>query len=285
MDPLRQGARRAFKPPALICGMCKKLIDNSFTTAYDKNVSNDTLGGLFMTPLPKEPELAALLRDCFLFQGMPADVAAETLNRPGCTYAAFGAGEALYTPSRFRRAVALLAHGEAAAYKPHASERTVLNTFGPGAVFGVAAVFAPQGRYVAQIEAKKPCRVLFLSQPLLEELFELDIRAAKNYIAYLSGRIRYLNGRIDGFTADSAVEKLALFLWDLYARQGETMVLPCDMTKLSATLDLGRASLYRAFGRLKADGILDRSGKDVFLLDPQGLQALLPPGLPINNRG
>lgn len=231
-----------------------------------------------MEPLPKEPAFCKLLQECFLFRGLPQRLAEETLAAEGCEAFSFSPGESLYSPAQFRRAAALLAEGEAVAYKPHASERIVMNTFGPGAFFGVAAVFDPAGRYVACVEAKRPCKALFLSQPLLERLFEQDVQAAKNYICYLSGRIRYLNARIDGFTADSAVEKLALYLWEASSNQtGPSFPLPCGMTKLAATLDLGRASLYRAFDRLEAEGIAVRDGREVTLLSPGRLQAMLPP--------
>ena len=231
-----------------------------------------------MESLPKEPGFCKLLQESFLFRGLPKSLAEEVLLSEGCEAVAFSPGEALYSPTCFRQAVALLAEGEAAAYKPHMSERIVLNTFGPGALFGVAAVFDPVGRYVACVEAKRPCKVLFLSQPLLEHLFEQDVLAAKNYICYLSGRIRYLNARIDGFTADSAAEKLALFLLQIFSSQkSNSFPLPCDMTRLAATLDLGRASLYRAFEQLDAEGIAVRKGRTVTILSPGRLQAMLPP--------
>ncbi len=231
-----------------------------------------------MERLEKDKALIALLQKSFLFQGLPARLAEETLWAEGCEYFAFSTGEALYEPNRYRPAVALLAAGRAVAYKPRGAEPTVLNTFGPGAVFGVAAVFTPVDRYVACVEAKRPCKALFLTQPLLEALFEKDVRAAKNYIAYLSGRIRYLNRRIDGFTAGSAVEKLALYLWELYCNNGgPTFLLPSGMSQLAAVLDLGRASLYRAFDQLEARAAAARKGREVTILSPAGVRALLPP--------
>lgn len=231
-----------------------------------------------MEILPKEPAFVMLLQNSFLFRGLPETLAKETLLSSGCEAVLFLPGEGIYSPTCFRQAAALLAEGEAAAYKTHASERVVMNTFQPGAFFGVAAVFDPTGRYVTFVEAKRPCKVLFLSQPLLECLFERDVRAAKNYICYLTGRIRYLNARIDGFTADSAVEKLALFLLESQAAQkNDSFSLPCNMTRLAATLDLGRASLYRAFDQLEAQGAAVRKGRDVTILSQGRLQAMLPP--------
>ena len=98
-----------------------------------------------MESLPKEPAFCQLLQESFLFRGLPKSLAEEVLLSEGCEAVAFSPGEALYSPTCFRQAVALLVEGEAAAYKPRASERIVLNTFGPGALFGVAAVFDPAG--------------------------------------------------------------------------------------------------------------------------------------------
>ena len=46
----------------------------------------------------------------------------------------------------------------------------VLNTLLPGDSFGVATLFTESDRYVSDIRAVRPCRVLLMSAPILEEL-------------------------------------------------------------------------------------------------------------------
>lgn len=51
------------------------------------------------------------------------------------------------------------------------------------------------------------------------------------------------------------------------------MTLTESVTSLSDLLNLGRASLYRAFDRLTADGWLIRNGKRLRLTDPDAMLA------------
>ena len=67
-----------------------------------------------MESLPKEPAFCQLLQESFLFRGLPKSLAEEALLSEGCEAVAFSPGEALYSPTCFRQAVALLAEGEAA---------------------------------------------------------------------------------------------------------------------------------------------------------------------------
>ena len=53
---------------------------------------------------------------------------------------------------------------------------------------------------VTRVIARSPCTALFLSRELVDELLMQDPRFARQYIAYLSDRIYFLNSKIDAFT-------------------------------------------------------------------------------------
>jgi DNA-binding GntR family transcriptional regulator len=44
------------------------------------------------------------------------------------------------------------------------------------------------------------------------------------------------------------------------------------MNSLAEMLNLGRASLYRAFDRLSADGYIRKEGRSIAILDREGMQ-------------
>lgn len=149
-----------------------------------------------------------------------------------------------------------------------------MNIFYTGGVFGVAGLFNSARQYVSDITAVKPSRVMFLSQSLLHRLFCRDVRVAENYISYLSGRICFLNNRIDFFAGGNVEYRLASFLLtvSLQNRTPEEFQLPCTMSQLASMLNMGRASLYRAFNALTADGLIRRSGKTIVILDSDRLK-------------
>ena len=226
-----------------------------------------------MRNIKKHAKLNQKLREAFLFcDGAEAcaDIAIEN-NRS--EFILFDAGEAIYSVEKYRRAVAFLFSGQAVAYSPHAGgNRVALNSFSPGAMFGMAAVFVQSEHYVTEVVAQKPCRVLFLPQELLSELFAKDLRVAERYIAFLSGRVEYLNRKIAGFTAGEAESRLAFYLCDLARTQDDLLTLSCPATALCTMLDIGRASLYRAFERLSECGAIERTGKTIRVLSREKLQ-------------
>ena len=253
--------------------------------------------------------LLELLSRSMLFEGMePGEIARLLEGR--CELASFAKGELIYSPSRYRNCLGILLAGEAGITKSGQEGRQVaMNLLTPPMAFGAAALFQSGGEYVAEITALAPSRILFLSQERLEEIFRLDYGTARRYIAFLSGRIRFLNRKIDAFTTVGAPQRLAAFLADsaqpAYGRHPQAAAelrageraspepdgscrgagacwffpIPKGVTGLSHTLNMGRASLYRAFDALAAQGLLRREGKVLWISDREALRraAAIPP--------
>ena len=141
----------------------------------------------------------------------------------------------------------------------------ILNTLSPRYFFGVASLFGKRsGTTVAH--AITPCALLKISQETVEELLAGDFVFTKNYITFLSERIRFLNQKISAFTAENCEGKLARYLLSLPETDG-TLLLPMSMQKLSLNLGIARASLYRAFDFFSDNGYLERDGRVVHIHD------------------
>lgn len=147
----------------------------------------------------------------------------------------------------------------------------VLNTLSAGDSFGVAGLFTENDRYVSDIRAVRPCRVLLLSAPALEQLFAADNAAALGYIRFLSGRICFLNQKLDAFTSSSAEGRIVV--WLLENMDDSRVVIPRGYSDLSRTLGIGRASLYRCLDGLEAQGALRRQEREIEILRPELLQS------------
>lgn len=154
-----------------------------------------------------------------------------------------------------------------------AREKTlVLNTLGSGDCFGAASLFG-ETCGVTVLTAEKAAELLLFSQEAVELLLQSDSIFARNYICFLTRKIGFLNRKIAAFTAGSAEKKLARYLL-LLPDEGGWVTLPMPMAKLAGALDLGRASLYRAFAFLEESGLLRRSGSTVFIPAPGELKKL-----------
>ena len=147
-----------------------------------------------------------------------------------------------------------------------------LNKLRAGDCFGVASLFGSRVGVTA-VTACEKSRLLLFPQKTVEELMQEDFTFARNYICFLTDRIGFLNRKIAAFTAGSAEKKLAKYLLSLPAEDG-AITLPVPMVRLAALLDLGRASLYRAFAFLEESGQLTRTGKLVRLTSAEEFQKI-----------
>ncbi len=125
-----------------------------------------------------------LLR-CFLFSGFDAPRLSRVLSGRG-EVLSFDAGQAIFSPHCFKRAVGVFLQGKAQAEKFAEGRTVVLNRFEPPMMFGAAAVFRQAQEYVTQVTAKTRCRVLFLTDEELDAIFQEDFAVARNYISFLS---------------------------------------------------------------------------------------------------
>ena len=192
------------------------------------------------------------LADYFLFEGVPEALAAVRESASVC----YSKGQLIYGGEDSPRALGFLLKGRAEAVSP-SKETAILASFGPGDVFGAAALFGMKHSYVSRIRAVTPCTVRFLPEGLLERLFLHYPRTAVNYITFLSSRVRLLNGKIAVLEQNDAEGRLYRFLVENCDENGR-LPRSMNMTRLAATLNMGRTSLYRAMESLKQKNLLVR---------------------------
>lgn len=200
-----------------------------------------------------------------LFRGTDTDRAREIFAVCGCRTAAFVDGEELLSPKTGEKIAGLLLSGSAVVTTPDPTRKTLLRYLGADEPFGIANLFC-DASYISMIRAHGNCRVFFLPEGAVRRLLEEDHAFLYQYLGFLSGRIRYLNRKIGYLTAGSAERRLALYLVSLGK---ETVRLDASISKLSDLLDLGRASLYRAFDKLTEDGFIVKQGRTITLLNPE----------------
>lgn len=182
----------------------------------------------------------------------------------------FSAGEEIPLSDGENRALVVLTEGTAMAYSLDKERSVILRTISPGTAFGVSVLFSDEAP-VSVIRAKNAAKALFFPSPIVQALIAESEAFRMNYIAFLSDRIRFLNRRIACYTAGSAERRLALYLADLPEIAPSVALLDLAMTDLSELLDIGRASLYRAFQRLSESGLIRREDRRIEILDRRGL--------------
>ena len=176
-----------------------------------------------------------------------------------CEYAK---GDVIFSPGQQTHALCVLCSGQAAAYSADSEHSVLLRNFKPYEIFGISNLFTEQP-FSTKIVAHTFCTVLILEQAFLSYLIDNDQSIRYQYIAFLANKTLYLNQKIACLTAGSAEKRLAFWL-DAQTTE-DSLALDMPMNALCTMLDMGRASLYRAFDQLESDGFIKRCGKTIYL--------------------
>ena len=198
-----------------------------------------------------------------LFSGVPIESIRSAISNEGSRSESLLDGQPIPTEDH----IGFVLDGRAAVYTADESRRVLLRVLNVGDAFGLAGLFSEENE-VSKICADGACKCLFFSERAVSRMLEESDAFRKNYIGFLTGRIRFLNRKIAYLTAGSAERRLALYLLSLGT--GE-MVLKDSIGSLSDLLNLGRASLYRAFDKLCEDGYLIKNGRRLTILNAEAM--------------
>ena len=133
-----------------------------------------------------------------------------------------------------------------------------------GDIFGAASLFGNWDYNLSKITAQSLCTVKYFSEETFTELLKLYPALAISYIVFLTDRVRFLNRRLDTFSAGSTQNRL----YEYFLAQAENgeVVTGVSMTELARRLKIGRTSLYRDIAGLENAGLIKRTGKKFIII-------------------
>ncbi len=201
------------------------------------------------------------------FSDLDPKQTADVLAAHDCRVADYAGGETILSPASCERQAGLILSGAALVTTKDASRRALLRFLHEGDLFGVSNLFTDEP-FATCITADKHCRVFFLPREAVRALLTSDPLFLSHYLEFLCNRVCFLNRKIGYLTAGSAERRLALYLSSL----GKTeILLDASLSALSELLDVGRASLYRAFDRLSSDGYIRKDGRRITVLHSEAM--------------
>ena len=198
-----------------------------------------------------------ILQETFLFAGISREEVIAILTALPGTPRTYRRDEAIFTPGRFERALGIVLEGRILVTKGDGA--LTVSELKRGDLFGAATLFNGEETYVSTLTARTAARVLFLPLATVETLLEENPVIRMNYIRYLSGRIRFLSGRLDGMIRRMGENRLLSYLDDNAAPDG-TVQLNVTMKELASRMNMSRATLYRELDRLTESGLIAREG-------------------------
>lgn len=140
-----------------------------------------------------------------------------------------------------------------------------IRTISDGELFGAASVFGSWKDGMSSIIADTACEVLYITEEKFCEILKEYPQMSLNYITYLSDRIRFLNRKLDAFTAKSTEERLYEYLLSQADSDGN-INLSFGMAELARRLQVGRTSIYRDIESLQSKKLVSRNGHNFKIL-------------------
>lgn len=215
------------------------------------------------------------IKSSFLFKNIDDNFLLGALSAADCEAVEYEKGSVIYDETDFRRSIGLVLSGKIQVSKNlSGGRRFIMNTILPSGLFGAAAIFSGNEEYYTHIEAVKKTRIVFFTRQLLEKLIYENSHVAVNYIMFLSGRIEFLNKKIQSLITVSTGQALARFLVSSAESTGMNTVLTPGYSALAQMLNMGRASLYRCLDSFENAGLIKRDGKTIVISDLQGLMSI-----------
>lgn len=215
-----------------------------------------------------EEQEQRILRASALFRQINIGAVEAELSR--CKVREYAKNEYIFSREVNPRALGILLSGTAQVEKGTSGHRIVMSRLVQGDVFGAVSLYASSEKYVTAIRALTPVTARIIPKRVMDRMIRTCPDLAVQYLTYLSERIYFLNRRIDSFTGGSAVQRLAG-----YFLMSDAEVSGVAASHLAALLDIGRASLYRAFEELEGAGAIRRDGKLITVLSREQLKKYL----------
>lgn len=206
----------------------------------------------------------ASLRSSVLFEGFTEEEIRDLLNRSDYSVATCKSGELLMQKDSSAHVLGIMIKGSACVKRVQGNGQMHMSRLSEGSVFGAASLFSGESEYVVDIRCAADCRTILIREEQLVRWMQEDSRILNNYLRYLTGRIRFLNQRLDALTETSVSARIMTYL-TCAAKDGNLSIKSCQ--ELADALCLSRATLYRALDTLSEEGKILRKGKQIILLE------------------
>lgn len=202
------------------------------------------------------------LVECFkrsdIFADCDALLLAEVLKKYS-VIKSYKKGETVFSKENFSPCVCIILEGSARVKKGE----TVISHLEKFDLYGAAFLYNDISSFQNTVTAITPLKVAVLSKDGVSELIKNDTTVSVNYIKYLSHRVTFLNDKIEGYTAQSAEDKLLHYLEKNTDGSENQCKIDVSMKELSQVLGISRASLYRVLDSLEESGKIRRENKKI----------------------
>ncbi len=217
-------------------------------------------------------EVAAVLGGCSFFARVESESQKRLIRM--AVWRQFEKGEVVFREGEPAPGVFVVASGLVRIYKlaPNGKEH-VLHLAGPGMTFAEVAVLGefPCPAFAEAVEATK-CLLLPI-EPFSRALRE-DHRLCLQILSSMAVWVRSLVSLLEGIVLRDAAGRVAGYLLQTHAEQGETISLPALKKHIASHLNLTSETLSRTLRQLREDRLIRETDAGLVLEDLKGLQRI-----------
>ena len=221
---------------------------------------------------PAGDEAAGLLIGTFLFSGLTESEAREALSHTSPRTVCFAAGDVIVAAGDRFSAIGIVAEGEITIARGGEHRKVLHRTLDRGELFGASSLFGNEGGFPTTVSTPHGATVILLAEEDVRAMITAVPRIAENYIRMLTGKIRFLNRRLDTLAGRSAEERVAEHLLHDIGKDGS---LGTTKSALASLLGLGRASLYRILDLFEEKGWIKTHRDRIELTDARALEEFI----------
>lgn len=219
----------------------------------------------------------SILEKSTLFQGVEANVLRGYLEETPHHIQCYDKEETIFHLMDPALRIGIILEGRVEAQKsfPNGSQVNVSIRI-PGEIIGPAAVFSKSQRYPCDIVALEPATLMMLKKEDLLSLMQKDVKILQNFTKEIASATYKLQQRLELLSYSGIAQKAAFWLLMQVRQTGKTAVqIPDSMSRWALIMNVSRPSLHREMKKLEEEGIIRYEGKNIYVLDPDGLQAVL----------
>lgn len=206
-------------------------------------------------------DIAEYFKKADIFSGADEKILKDVLDMHA-EIKSFKKGETVFSEESFIPCICVILEGSAIVKKGE----TVISHLKKYDLYGAAFLYNDISVFRNTVTALTPLSVAVLTRDGVDILLKSDPAFSLGYIKYLSHRVTFLNEKIEGYTAQSAEEKLLRYLKKNSENQNGKCEIAVSMKELSSVLCISRASLYRVLDSLEQSGKIRREDKKIFIL-------------------
>ena len=210
----------------------------------------------------------SVVKDCCLFHKLRVKDVKMLLLDPTISVGTYLADSYLMRKSDRAHVLGILISGQAIAERRSDDGMMHMSRLTAADLFGAASLFHSDRSYVLDIRCISNCEAILIPEETLLQWFSENDQILRNYLNYLTGRIRFLNRRLDALSKNTVPAKLMSYFLSI---QTDGMVRIKSYTELAQSLSLSRATLYRALDCLTEERKISRNGKTILLLEGENI--------------